>query len=33
MYSSNNTNVIFKICQYFKNLTVGYADGIKQIVQ
>ena len=32
-FATNNTNVIFKICQYFKNLTVVYADGIKQIVQ
>ena len=27
------TNMIFKICQYFKNLTVVNADGIKQIVK
>ena len=27
------TNVIFKICQYFKNLTVVNADGIKQVVK
>jgi hypothetical protein len=28
-----NTNVIYIICQYFINLTVVNADGIKQIVQ
>jgi hypothetical protein len=27
------TNVIYIICQYFINLTVVNADGIKQIVQ
>ena len=31
------TNVIFKLCQYFKNLipiiSGVYADGIKQMVQ
>ena len=27
------TNVIYTICQYFINLTVVNADGIKQIVQ
>ena len=27
------TNVIYKICQYFINLTEVNADGIKQIVQ
>jgi hypothetical protein len=29
----SNTNVIYIICQYFINLTVVNADGIKQIVQ
>jgi hypothetical protein len=35
MYEMNgsNTNVIYRICQYFINLTVVNADGIKQIVQ
>jgi hypothetical protein len=27
------TNVIYKICQYFINLKVVNADGIKQTVQ
>ena len=31
--NSAYTNVIYIICQYFINLTVVYADGIKQIVQ
>jgi hypothetical protein len=32
-YHRINTNVIYIICQYFINLTVVNADGIKQIVQ
>ncbi len=33
MPESNYTNVIYIICQYFINLTVVNAEGIKQIVQ